>query len=603
MSTPSSLAKKKSRLSNSLLFFFKTSVNNGPSQTIRKETSLALWTTMESTTKPSGRARCLGLADMPLEVVAHILAALALPKDLAACAATASFMTAEAAKNIASRSRDLIVTDLVGAGAPLCVVKRAAKYCGQTVVQDWIVPAARGGRRPVLCWVHRKAIATRPYVCLCNHVNAKRHIDCVESLRYGCRDGRPQCHPGKRARAEDAKPHYVGPGIVALCEAARRGRLDALDFLIEGHRIAWDCGAGRRLIDTLSIEAVTDPACDIRVIQWIRRVSRAFCRPKRGWHPKIASVVVKNDRTDILAFLCGTEFHPVLFADHVNWDGLFCKAVAKDSVDSAWWIAGVRGLGDGSLEMNDDIQASVVLAAQRGHLATVTLAHSLWPRSAFREVLVAAATKGHVSILEWAATVEPSTPVRGWPSLTIGFAAAVAGRDDAVRWIAHRPDAGLNISVGAARAALEHGHAGIALTLHEVGIAPFDRWDSLSAAVSGGDVDAIKTVADNGGKYGVPVMIEAVRAGDPDAIALLCDIYGIADAQAAVDAVAGKVVHGGAIEWLRTNVPGLCIADARACRFDRGADIGPCLCPSCADTLDDDQQHLVEEIDWHSESL
>jgi hypothetical protein len=558
-----------------------------------------------------------GLGDMPAEMIAYIVNFVEPFKDLAACAVASPLLSIAASECIASRARDCAIKALLSAGAPQPIVCTAAEHQSHTVAQDWIVPAARGGCVQTLAWVCTKATLLESYFYYCTHGQSKDADDCANctlALARHLRNPQPETTQNKRARREPST--IVGLGVVALYEALDRGRWEALDFLLHdsrlrAHRILHCAGIEpqRRLRDSLCVKAVSDPACSIDIIWRLHRLgtSPSGCH----CHPSVLTAAVESDRADVLALFHDIQCNSVTVGNrpwsiYANDDvPLLAMAIAHGSVKIAKWMIDMRRNNDSHQNLpcvDAAIRTAVVSAAQKGHVATLALVHTLWPRFDFGDALVAAAASGHIDVLEWAC--DGARTVRGHPSRRIGYAAATNRRTDTVKWLAQRVDARLYLGIGAARAVvganLSPSHpdpwlcAGIidptsispkgrsveiALILHETGIAPFDCWDSLDVAVGSGSIDMVALVAENHALYTLETMICAVRSGSSDIVAYVCGRYGTEHVQAALDAISGTHFDVRAIGWLCANVPGICVAGLYACS---PRDLPPCPCLACA---------------------
>ncbi|AGO85210.1 Ankyrin repeat domain containing protein [Pandoravirus salinus] len=571
-----------------------------------------------------------GLADMPPEIILYILGHVDGLGDLAACAAAGPLLTAAARERIASRAHDHSAVALVHAGAPWAILHPVVERRPVRPAQYWIVHAARSGDVSVLAWVWQQAPAVEFYFYYCRHdhqADAEKCHDCVASSTHDLRPRHHEMPADKRLRRQVVC--VVGPGVTALYEAIERGHWEAVFFLLHARmpgnrapRRACEISK-RRFWDSLLAKAVSNPTCPVDIVDRIHAYRQSTALDGCWCHPSIIYAALRDDRSDIVALLYERRCDTLLRASPFCDGGLFYEAITEGSVKIAQWIVDSGNMTDHSqrrLCASDPIHASVVSAARKGHIGTVALAYNLWPQLDLGDALTAAASNGHTDILKWAA--DDAQLVRGWPSLAIGYGAATNGRIDTVRWLAQRRDARSCLSVGAARAIVGASRlagcadarsretvgpynapdraAGvdIARLLHETGIAPFDQWDALETAVASGDLDMVRLVADHRGQYNHHVMIQAVRSGSTSIVEYVCSRYGTEDVQMALDAVAGTRFDARAIDWLRANVPGLCVADICACRPDKAQDIGPCLCSACAEARpreqkDDDPLHFA----------
>ncbi|AVK76638.1 Ankyrin repeat domain containing protein [Pandoravirus neocaledonia] len=566
------------------------------------------------------------LTNMPVEIILHILNQVNGMADLAACATAGAFLVAAARERIASRSHDYSPVALMSAGTPWAILRRVIERRRITPTQDWIVPAARGGDVSVLKWVWQQAPAVEFYFYYCRHdhrADAEKCHGCVASSAHDLRPRHHEMPADKRLRRQVV--HVVGLGVTALYEAIERGHWEALFFLLRARmpgnsapRRAREIPK-RRFWDSLLAKAVSSPTCPVDIVDRIHAYRQSTALDGCWCHPSIINAALRGDRSDIVALLYERRCDTLLRASPFCDGGLFYETIAEGSVKTARWIIGSGNMTNHDQRQfcaSDPIHASIVSAARKGHVGTVALAHNLWPQLDLGDALTAAASNGHIDILKWAA--DDAHNVRGWPSLAIGYAAATNGRIGTVHWLAQRRDARSCLGVGAARAVVGASRlagcadawlcatvgpyrmpdraAGvdIARLLHETGIAPFDRWDALETAVASGDLDMVRLVADHRGQYNHHVMIQAVRSGCAGIVEYVCGRYGMGDAQSALDAVAGTRFDARAIGWLRANVPGLCVAEIRACRPGNPEVIGPCLCSPCVKA----RTHEQEDSEW-----
>ncbi|HEY9249427.1 MAG TPA: hypothetical protein VIO38_09860, partial [Rariglobus sp.] len=96
----------------------------------------------------------LGLADMPAEIIAHILGRVSSLGDLAACLAASSIFCAAPLDRAAAERTDVGMTKLLAAGAPLWVIRHVVhERAIERVPPHWIQWSAQGGRVDVIEWV------------------------------------------------------------------------------------------------------------------------------------------------------------------------------------------------------------------------------------------------------------------------------------------------------------------------------------------------------------------------------------------------------------------------------------------------------------------
>ncbi|AVK76741.1 hypothetical protein pmac_cds_53 [Pandoravirus macleodensis] len=207
-------------------------------------------------------------------------------------------------------------------------------------------------------------------------------------------------------------------------------------------------------------------------------------------------------------------------------------------------------------------------AAAHGSLVSVRFMHDRGLATCGLDTLRAAVCEG-VDILKWAIgeAVDGSpargTPIEAWHSVTIAWAAAMRGGADVIAWMLSRPDTASAVTPNMIACALAKGHANVALAAHASGMLPLDRWDAVEAAARSGSVDTVRTIIQHGGVYKTSALTTALTKGNADVVAYLCNLYGTADAQDAIDSMP-SYNHSRAWTWLRDRVPGLCVAHALA---------------------------------------
>ncbi|AJF96843.1 ankyrin repeat protein [Pandoravirus inopinatum] len=557
----------------------------------------------------------LGLVDLPAEIIAHILGCLASLRDLAACAATCSALVdTTVLEAAASRFAHATGPRLLEAGAPLCVIQRVVQDRALTdVPHEWVVAATRGGRIDVVEWVCN--VATFPPATLPRAKRARRERD----------DSNPA--PGQKRVRPDIG--YDSPIVDALYESLNHGKHDAFAWLLDNWErpvFGLPPGPSARPVESLLVEAVHAPGTPFDIIACIH----GDCPSTRFTCSDTVHLAAADaDRVDVITWLhsLGCRCNPPSPSDG-DANDLFWRALYTGSAKVARWVYDTFGLCKHRHRCATEFQRIFVDMGSRGHASCAALLCNLGFGPLSVEFLIAAARAGHLDVLSQCMDDRPGDdngagghrPIVavGWPSLAIGHAAAAAGRGDVIRWLAGRADARRNLSVGAARLALESGHFDVVLVLHEAGIAPFDRWNSLCAALTGDIARAghgltaptpttVALVAAYVGACDPSVFVEALRCGGDQIVAFLCERYGTGHAQAAVDAIAGSPLCENALLWLRDNVAGICVADA--CAYFHMADVDGysrdkpspmCWCPRCfqqapspIDSMDDVQNRLL----------
>ncbi|AVK76352.1 Ankyrin repeat domain containing protein [Pandoravirus neocaledonia] len=545
--------------------------------------------------------QALGLADMPPEIIVHVLAWVDL-KDRAACATASPLLAVEPLSAVAARCRALCLSTALAAGAPLHVVEQIVTYRRAVVRPMLLKWAARGGRLDVVDWVHArldKPIEVRrehrddtseDEADYCEHDRAQEDPSTTtpeekttSAGRRRKRDPLQKKRHRKRHRVYRSDERYTGPTIAALYEAAYRGHAVMLAALLDRWRIDFGDVHGQRLLHALMIETCSGPTPGTDTFELLHHHSARLSKDGscECW-PDAGRAAASAERVDILAWMqrvgCRARLYtkwPAMF----KCDTPFCKAIRKGRAPVARWLADVMEVASWS-ERDKDIGNAMESAAARGHLHILDMFHGLGSQVCPPGAIIMAARCGHLNIVQWSLR-DTSTPAGlsdsrqatapMCPPLSIGWAAAESGRAHIVRWLAQRPDARRFLAVGAARAALAKGHVDVALCLHAAGIARLDQWDSLATAVTTGKVDVVETAARHGAPYDIGAFVNAIHQGNAEIVACLCKRYGTADVQAAVDAVAGpapgpdrEVPRTRILKWLRDNVPDVCIANTAA---------------------------------------
>ncbi|QBZ81700.1 F-box incomplete domain containing protein [Pandoravirus celtis] len=550
------------------------------------------------------------LADMPAEIIAHILGCLESLRDLAACAATCSALVdTTVLEAAASRFAHVTGPRLLEAGAPLCVIQRVVQDRALTdVPRECVIAAARGGQIDVVEWVCN--VATFPPASSSGAKRARRERD------------DPNLAPGQKRVRPDIG--YDSPIVDALYESLNRGKHDAFVWLLDNWKrpvFGLPPSPSARLVESLLVEAIHVSGTPFDIIACIH----GDCPSTRfTCSDTVRLAAADADRVDVITWLhgLGCRCNPPSPSDG-DANDLFWRALYTGSAKVARWVYDTFGLCKHRHRYATEFQRIFVDMGSRGHASCAALLCNLGFGPLSVEFLIAAARAGHLDVLSQCMDDQPGNDndgtgghrpivVVGWPTLAIGYAAAAAGHKNVVRWLAGRADARHNLSVGAARLALESGHFDVALVLHEAGIAPFDRWNSLCAALTGdiartghGPTAPVPTTMTLVAAYvdtcDLSVFVEALRWGGDQTVAFLCERYGTGHAQAAVDALAGSLLCKKALLWLRDNVAGICVADA--CAYFTMADVDAyphdepppmCGCPKCPGHTFDPADHMDE---------
>ncbi|AGO82508.1 Ankyrin repeat incomplete domain containing protein [Pandoravirus dulcis] len=551
----------------------------------------------------------VGLAALPPEIVWHILAYVPHPRDHLACVLASPLFKGAPLVDVVARWSGASVPALLRAGAPLALIERVVGSRRVRVRDALLIPAARGGRLDVVQWIHEHSnppaqvgmgtydFHYRDSVCM--HGEQSRCCYTSEELtRRGARHNNGHC-----------AVRYTGASIEAMYEAAHYGRLDVLDWLlmtrhatdlVSAHLIAHGAqptlsrhlmhGA---LVEALVVEAASGPARSTDVLAYLHAYGVNALGPSDAGTcrcaPRAALAAARADRLDALQWMrdakCDARLDP---AGHVARSAL-CDAIRCGRVGTARWLIEAMDVSHWR-DIDPRLQESLTDAARSGHLSTLQLIHGIGAQACAQDVVRAAAQHARIDILKWvmgdeAAAAPAAVPrIAGWPSLIIGHAAVKKGHESVVRWLAGRSDARRNLGTGASAIALRKGHLGIAVLLHDAGIAPFDRWDSLCAAVRTGQAHIVQRVIAGGAAHSALAVAKAVRLADTNIIALLCEHYGTGRLQQSIDILAGKALPSATISWIAGNAPHVCVAEAGA--RSRRARVH-CRCPACASMCED----------------
>lgn len=507
----------------------------------------------------------IGMARLPPELVDHIASFLPRLADVAACRAASSLFRPVRIDSAAVRLFNGRVIDALECGAPLAVVEAVRRHLPAT--EALLLPAVRGGRLDVLA--RFCASPTRPPFCAPSTAPDLGLIRCW-SLASGLAFW-------DYADEKDRRGHPA-TGTHALFEAIDRGRADMVDRLLQFGAIASltppPVGLG---VECMSRAAQSG---HLSVMDAIHRRITDGTLPHQapgarcGCAPLVGQSAFKAGRAEAIEWL-----------DHCGCDGAYrpTKGSLKEAVEAGHygvvrWL--LDGTGTHAIEYDFDLH-SLLIATRLGATAVVALVYD-WHLRRHRDsdpdydlgiddVLVEAGERGHLDILRWAAG-EPVTdpnvrqrsgPVRAWYAGCAAWGAAIGGRVDVVEWLLSRSDAAHTVPTEAIEAGLSHGHVGIALAAHRTGALALDRWRALDAAARSGKVDVVAAVADAGAVYARSTLVRAVKSGSVDVVAYLCERYGTADAQHAIDrSFRSPQTAFPAVRWLRDNVKGVCTAHA-----------------------------------------
>jgi hypothetical protein len=560
------------------------------------------------------------LADLPPEIIGIILGHVSSLRDRVACAVASPLLAIEPlSQTAASLCPSLVLERFMEAGAPLDAVQHIASRRHEQVAPNHIDAAAYGGRRDVVEWVLTCAglpalLKRRPLDVFDNPDSAavvgakrKRNPPSYDRVhrRWGINAYSRQC---------------AGPLVDALCESAYRGHIGILDILLDACALSPDHRLDAALLDCLSVEAVSAPGTAVFDYLCRRRQrhddeddvdeddggeeddddkgansqSAGRLRMRVRCHcPRAAyDAAVEDDRVDLVAWMyhAGCRAAPcLLWPRHSS----VYDPIRQGKTSVSRWLVDALDVARRP-EVDECLAAALVKAAEHGHVDVLALVHGLGVQVCPLRALVCAAYEGHLEVLEWAAnthntdnvdkhaTARPR-PVAAWPSVAIGQAAAINGRTRTVRWMLQRSDASRMLDVGAARGALQRGHYTIGNMLHEHGIAPYDRWDALCAAVASGKVDAVVYVANRGARCTSAALREAFCQLDEKIIAFLYTSFDdIQDSlNEAIDALAGVEIEPKPLAWMLSNADDrICLAGLLVHSLLEGSSAS-CPCAQC----------------------
>lgn len=527
-------------------------------------------------------ASTVGLDNLPDEIIVHILGYLTRLRDLAACAAASSTLTVEPLANAAARLAGVTLGKLLEACAPLDVVRAVYAHRGPTSIPpDWIVAVVHVGSNEVLEW----ACAVPEWTLV---LRTATH-----------RDGAgPAPRPYKRVKKGD-------PVDDALYLSIECGRFEMLAWLLAHCNTgptSLYCRLDASFVQSLLIKAVRAPGAPLDVIMRLHDYSLLPNDGETACTTQVERAALDADRADVLEWVHARGCRCLSPSNLSHAAHSFACAVRAGSAAAARWVyTNAAPQTTPATTLRDHCDASktmkaMVGAASGGHVRALAMLCRLGFGPLPLDVLVAAARGGHLHVLQWAMTDPatniqddvdgdndnddgtpmdladgdmhssrpPAVVVQGWPSLLIGYAAALEGHEHIVRWLARRPDALRNLSVGAARAALKKGHIGVVLALDEVGIAPFDQWDPLRTATRSNSVAVVAAIAGRTAVCSPCTLTSALFCRNEGVIQFLCERYGTDHLQAVVDAVAGRSLARAPLLWVRDNVPSVCVASACA---------------------------------------
>ncbi|AVK75551.1 hypothetical protein pqer_cds_1129 [Pandoravirus quercus] len=485
------------------------------------------------------------LNDLPPELIQHITDSISRPRDLVAWSVATGIDVGPATRRVAAGHDSMTLTQLMERGAPLDVVRASVERSTGKPRLDMTIHAARGGRLDVVKYVWIEAADRKPVPRRFDlqSIDVKRHQRRIieDALKAACRRAHVEVALWLLTRLPSPRgPNSADVVEAGLLEAVRAGHLHVIEA-IHARRIAvvgmCDCS-----VQVAALALDTDQA---PIVAWLHARS-VDTRSKHldGGHDAIGSSTL-------------------------------IKAISCGRVRVAQWLL--------EMEPSPCVRSvpfeTMLQAAARDHLPTIALAHDRGLHPCTVEVLVSlikGKPQSAVDALRWAAgepTVDINVPVPdgavrpivAWGDPTIAYAALGAASDDAFRWLLGRPDAHRLFTVGAVRWALAlHQGYTRALCVCAAGIVSFGDCDALATVVRHLDVAQVIETLDAGAPYTLSAMEAALLRKTPTLLETLCQRYGTGDVSAAVCKIAGTPLDRSVIEWLRDNVPAVCIADLRA---------------------------------------
>ncbi|AJF98008.1 ankyrin repeat protein [Pandoravirus inopinatum] len=547
-----------------------------------------------------------GLTDMPPEIIALILGHVSSLRDRVACVAASSLLAVEPlSRAAASLCPSTTIERFMEVGAPLDAIQYIGSRHHKRVLPKHVEAAACGGRRDVVEWVLEHA--GLPAMHRCRPLDAyEEDPDSVDVGGKRKRKREPASYERihRRWGVNAYSRQHAGPLVEALCESAHRGHVDVLDLLLDACALSANRDLDAALLDCLSVEATSAPGTatfDYLCRRRRRRGNGGSSGQARGRFrahapcccPHAAyDAAVQDDRVDLVAWMHQAECDAAPHFSHPCHRSVY-KSIRQGKMAVSRWLVDVLDVARWP-EVDECLADALVKAAEHGHVDVLALVHGLGVQVCPLRALVCAAHAGHVEVLEWAAgthdrgnayglMVGRSRPVAAWPSVAIGQAAAINGRTRTIQWLLQRSDVLKTLDVGAARAALRRGHYTIGNMLHEHGIAPYDQWDALGAAVASGKMDAIASVVNRGARCTSAALREAFCRSDEKIIAFLYTSFGdIQDPLSeAINALAGVEVELEPVAWILANADDqVCLAGLLAHSLLNGSSAS-CPCAQC----------------------
>ncbi|AVK77589.1 hypothetical protein pmac_cds_901 [Pandoravirus macleodensis] len=534
--------------------------------------------------------------DLPAEMIWHIAGFLDRLSDVASCLCASHLFGRSLLLAASVRAFGDDPERAVEWGAPPDVVECLLE--GHDIGEPLLLPAVRGGNLSTVDW-------------LCASMAPSADPDRSPGIQRDAQTSRSdrQCRPHRTtltvtnactgvawttSHRQDTNAQSPHTGVDALFRAIEDGRADITERLLDAHDA---------IPSLVPLPAGLGVECMSRAAQWGHieimdnvharivdgRLPRSPHAPATacGCVPLVGKTAFESDQGDALDWLARHDCSGAYAVTRYS----MVEAIARGLVRVARWL-----LRTNAREMWSTIDTeSMVQAAANGRIGTIALAHENGLAECDHSVLFKAASKGHLGVLRWAAgEAVPGVadqrvgarPVDAWHGGWAAWGAAKSGRLGVIRWLLERPDAAHMITPHVAALALSRGHINVALAIHHAGLAPFDTWKALDAAVDSLNLNAVTAVVDHGGLYARSALALAVKKDALSIVEYLCDRFGTADAQYAIDKAAGSTSRRQCVDYLTTRAEGLCtrVAHGMALAAGRSAwyNTPRCRCPSCS---------------------
>ncbi|AVK75663.1 Ankyrin repeat protein [Pandoravirus kuranda] len=520
-----------------------------------------------------GQGMTTGLAAMPSEVILGIGHFLERPRDAVACILASPIFSPCLVRDLAVRHFHDDPKGAIDAGAPLAVV--AAVLSVDVPIESLLVPAVRRGDQDIVDWLCCRLEDEEHPSAVAQETHADVWCGCPNTCMYSHHRWHRHFEPG------------TGQGIKAAMVAIDARRADLLGALLRTEVPSLDRSKRTQIMCMTRAAKVGD----VRIVAMLHGLARTgrFTASGRstlatcGCCREVACEAVLGGHVPLLDWLRenGCDAAP-----HAHDEKMAGIALSFRTDPPLEWMFVTAALDRRSINVAPDWMRS---AATNGSLACVRFMHDHGLAPCDVSVLHTAARHGRLNVLKWAAgeavdNLPPRrSPVEAWHSPTIAWAAAMRGNADVVAWMLSRPDMASAVTPKMIACALTKGYADVALAAHASGMLPLDRWDAVEVAARSGNADAVRAIIEHGGIYKLSALVTALEKGHQRVVACLCDRYGTADAQIAIDSMT-SYDHANAWTWLRDRVPGLCVAHPLAAQWATSyGDLGRCgtLC-QCA---------------------